>query len=108
MRAKTVSVSLAIAALLAAGRAGADFPYPTCADAQCADPGDFGAYLFLAPGQLPNDFPLADGGTWKYLPDSGMNVTGAWQITTGRPDVVSAILDSGIRWSQRSVAKAVC
>jgi hypothetical protein len=99
-------VTLAAGLLLAApGRA--DFPYPTCADAGCGDPDDFGSYLKLAPGQLPNDFDPADGGAWKYLPESGMNVSGAWQITTGRPDVVGAVLDSGIRWNDARVARAV-
>ena len=102
-----VALALAILAALAASSARADFPYPTCAAAGCADPADFASYLFLAPGELPNDFSLADGGTWKYLPETGMNVTGAWQVTTGRPDVVGAVLDSGIRWNQRAVAKQV-
>jgi Subtilase family len=95
----------ALAGSLPAGPARADFPYPTCADAACADPSDFGSYLFLAPGQLPDDF--AGGGTWKYVPETGSNVTGAWQITTGRPDVFVAILDSGIRWNERSVSRAL-
>jgi hypothetical protein len=95
------------AGLLLATAARADFPYPTCADAGCADPADFASYLLLGPGQLPDDFSLLDDGTWKYLPDKGMNVTGAWQITTGRPDVVVAILDSGIRWDEGEVRKAL-
>jgi len=102
-----LAATLVAAAALAAASARADFPYPTCADAGCADAADFGAYLLLAPGELPNDFPLTDGGTWKYLPETGMNVTGAWQVTTGRPDVVAAILDSGIRWNERDLAKQV-
>jgi hypothetical protein len=93
--------------LLLAAPARADFPFPTCADADCSDPADFGSYLFLAPGQLPNDFDPEDGGAWKYLPGSGMNVNGAWQVTTGRPDVVGAVLDSGIRWSDARVARAI-
>ncbi|QTD54274.1 S8 family serine peptidase [Sulfidibacter corallicola] len=32
----------------------------------------------------------------------GMGVNRAWRISTGRPDVVIAILDSGIRWEQRA------
>jgi hypothetical protein len=99
--------AIGVAAALAGGSARAEFPSPTCADAGCADPADFGSYLFYPPGELPNDFPLTDGGTWKYLPDTGMNVTGAWQVTTGRPDVVAAILDSGIRWNERSLANQV-
>jgi hypothetical protein len=99
------TAAAAAAGLLLSASARAEFPYPTCADAGCADASDFGAYLFLAPGQLPDDF--VGGGTWKYLPDSGMDVTGAWRTTTGRPDVVGAILDSGIRWNEQQVARAV-
>ena len=85
---------------LATDVARADVPFPTCAAASCSDPADFADYLFLAPGAFPNDFDPADGEAWKYPPDSGMNVEGAWQLTTGRPDVVGAILDSGIRWDE--------
>jgi hypothetical protein len=99
------AAATAVAGLLLAAAARADFPYPSCADAGCADPGDFGAYLFLPPGVLPDDF--VGGGTWKYLPETGLNVSAAWQTTTGRPDVVGAILDSGIRWNEQQVARSV-
>jgi hypothetical protein len=98
-------MAAAAAGIFLASPARADFPYPTCADASCADPADFEAYLRLGPGELPNDF--SGGGTWKYLPDSGLNVTAAWQTTTGRPDVFGAILDSGIRWNEQQVARSL-
>lgn len=85
----------------------ADVPYPTCADAGCGDPRDFGSYLFLAPNQLPNDFNPAARSSWKYNAGTGMDVPGAWQVTTGRPDVVVAVLDSGIRWNADDVARKV-
>ena len=85
----------------------ADVPYPTCSDAGCTEPRDFGSYLFLAPGQLPNDFNPAARSSWKYNPGTGMDVPGAWQVTTGRPDVVVAVLDSGIRWNAVDVARKV-
>ena len=66
---------------LAASGARADVPYPTCADAGCADPSDFGAYLFLAPDQLPDDFDPLAGSSWKYNPGTGMSIPGAWRIT---------------------------
>ena len=65
------------------------------------------------PPTRPSDFT---GGTaWKYSSDqsgdpaidsspaelfgvTGMSVDRAWQVSTGRPDVVIAVLDSGIRW----------
>ncbi len=95
------------ASLLGAHGARADVPWPTCADQSCEDPADFGAYLFAPPGVLPDDFDPAARSSWKYVAGSGMDVPGAWRITTGRPDVVVAVLDSGIRWNARSVANKV-
>src|SRR5688572_1113929 len=34
---------------------------------------------------------------------SGLSADLAWRLTTGRRDVVVAVLDSGIRWSDREV-----
>jgi hypothetical protein len=85
----------------------ADVPFPTCADAGCTDPADFGSYLFLAPGVLPDDFDPRSGEVWKYAPDSGMDILGVWRETTGRPDVVDAVLDSGILWDRRDLARKV-
>ena len=66
----------------------ADVPFPTCAAASCSDPADFADYLFLAPGAFPNDYDPAGGEAWKYAPDSGMDIEGAWERTTGRPFIV--------------------
>jgi hypothetical protein len=90
-----------------ADAARADLPFPTCAAAACSDPADFANYLFIAPGAFPNDYDPAGGEAWKYAPDSGMDIEGAWQRTTGRPDVAGAILDSGIRWESRDVSRTV-
>ncbi|MBW2242031.1 MAG: VCBS repeat-containing protein [Deltaproteobacteria bacterium] len=98
---------LLVSIMLLAQGAAADVPFPTCADAGCSDPRDFGSYLFVAPGQLPNDFDPAAKSSWKYNPRTGMDVVSAWQISTGRPDVVVAVLDSGIRWHARDVARKV-
>jgi Subtilase family len=76
----------------------AEVPFPSCVSAGCTDPADFASYLFIAPGALPNDYSASDGDAWKFAPDSGMDIVGAWERTTGRPDVKGAILDSGIRW----------
>src|SRR5437867_217378 len=90
----------------------ADFPYP--APPPGIDPYDYQLYLFLAPGTpLPSDF-TAGGNDWKLSSQRapslvsysqqelfgvmGASVDTAWQISTGRPDVVIAILDSGIEW----------
>ncbi len=83
----------------------ADVPFPTCAQAGCSDASDFGSYLFIAPGGLPNDYAPNSGDAWKYAPDSGMDIIGVWETTTGRPDVVDAVLDSGIQWDRRDLAR---
>ncbi len=90
----------------AAAPALADVPYPLCEAPGCTDPTDYPSYLFLAPGQLPNDFDPNSGDGWKFNPGTGLNIVGAWQRTTGRPDVVVAVLDSGIRWSAAQVARS--
>ena len=36
---------------------------------------------------------------------SGFNAAGAWKLERGRPDVVVAILDTGIKWDERGAAR---
>jgi hypothetical protein len=105
-RALGLAGALACAAALAAPARG-DVPYPTCADSGCSDPADFASYLFLAPGVLPDDYDPGSGEAWKYAAGSGMDIVGAWQTTTGRPDVVIAVLDSGIEWDRADLARKV-
>jgi hypothetical protein len=38
---------------------------------------------------------------------SGFNAAGAWKLERGRPDVTIAILDTGIRWSRRSLRRRI-
>ncbi len=84
----------------------ADFPYPKC-DAG-TNPGDYCDYLFLREGMpLPNDYSPSAADAWKYEQQTGMNILNAWRFSTGRPDVVSAVLDSGIRWDNIDVAAKV-
>ena len=98
--------ALLLALLLTATPARTEVPYPRCDRVPgCADPGDYASYLFLPPGELPAD--LAGGSRWKYEPGTGMDVVGAWERTTGRPDVVTAILDSGIRWGEAELVLKV-
>lgn len=120
-----------LGALLVAGAGRAEVPYPACAlpacdpacaagDAACTGPDDYPDYLFLAPGEGPDDlrFDPADptrGDDWLYVGlvesgpaagvTAGMNVVGAWTLSTGRPDVVGAVLDSGIQWGRRDLAR---
>lgn len=85
----------------------ADVPWPTCADVGCRDAADFASYLFVAPGTRPGDFEPGSKEAWKYEADSGMDIVGMWESTTGRPDVVIAVLDSGIFWDERDLARKV-
>ncbi len=103
---------------------------PECpiGDASCIGADDYAEYLFLpAPGpgesdETPNDYAFDpdnpdSGSGWKYQGEieggpadglvSGLNLLRAWQTTTGRPDVVVAVLDSGIRWSSPDIARKV-
>jgi len=103
---------------------------PACpvGDASCIGPDDYADYLFLpepAPGdpdETPNDYSFDpanpdSGDGWKYQGEivggpadgvvGGLDLIRAWQTTTGRPDVVIAILDSGIRWSSGDVIRKV-
>lgn len=100
-------LALLVVVLAAVPRwAAAEFPYPTCAAPRCSDPADFASYLFVDPGALPNDFDPGAGDAWKFVAGTGMDIAGAWQRSTGRPDVFVAILDSGIEWNSRRIARA--
>lgn len=104
----------------------AEFPYPAnprpcgspAATSDCIRAEDFASYLFLPvadPPQVPNDFtgatvwklgsgttgnPAIDANPQELYGVTGASVDRAWQVTTGRPDVIIAILDSGIRWQR--------
>ncbi len=106
---------LAVALLALAAPAFATFPFP--APPPGTPPQDYAAYLRLpvtTPPTRPSDF--AGGDAWKLTSDqsgnpvidanpaelfgvTGMSVDKAWQVSTGRPDVVIAVLDSGIKWN---------
>jgi hypothetical protein len=100
----------ALVLALAASPAEADFPFGS------------GPPFKLAPGSVPSDL-AGDGNDWKFaataetnspyasdprelfgvrgahVVDSDPSVDTAWQISTGRPDVTIAVLDSGIKWN---------
>jgi hypothetical protein len=117
---------LALAALVAAtgfaAPAGAEVPYPRAP--QGTDPRAYELYCRIAPhGEgLPANYTGPN--VWKYSSQSsgdpaidsdprelygvtGMSVDRAWEVTTGRPDVVIAILDSGIRWNDSGIGELV-
>jgi hypothetical protein len=91
---------LALLVLTTATPAHADWPPPEGAD-------------LSQPANWPND-PGYDGqwNLWSWMPSanvgrvsdyeasvgSGIHADRAWQRTTGRPEVIIAVLDSGIRW----------
>lgn len=55
----------------------------------------------LAPTLTPNDPVYVSGAQWNLSgpdaqPSRGINVPQAWDITTGSPDIVIAVVDSGI------------
>ena len=79
-----------------------------------ADRDDYASYLYIeSQAHLPG--PYSPDDTWwltdyrgddplvSYNPQEfygvrGMGANRAWEVTTGRPDVVIAVVDSGIRW----------
>ena len=110
-------------AFVLASRAMAEFPFPSNPNPcdpdtpilGCIDQKDFSSYLFLpttVPLTLPNDFgndywqltsektgeAAIDENPQELFGVKGASVDRAWQVSTGRPDVLIAVLDSGIRW----------
>ena len=103
-----------------------DVPYPPnpqpcsapAAPPDCVPATAYSRFLFLpttTPLTLPNDFgsdnwkltstqtgeATIDGNPQELFGVKGASVDRAWQVTTGRPDVLIAVLDSGIRWQDR-------
>ena len=48
--------------------------------------------------------PSIDGSPQELFGVKGASVDLAWQVTTGRPDVIIAVLDSGIRYTHQDLA----
>ncbi|HVM96945.1 MAG TPA: S8 family serine peptidase, partial [Candidatus Acidoferrales bacterium] len=122
MQRRSIAASIVLA-ISCAGAARAELPYPSnpqpCSGVAvppaCISATEFSRYLFLPPASppvRPSDFSGTD---WKLTSDKtgeaaidsnsqelfgvkGASVDLAWQVTTGRPDVLIAVLDSGIRW----------
>lgn len=115
----SIAVALLAGIVLSGTFAAADAPWPQHSPAQ--DAAKYEQYAYSC--GLPDDCDPASGDYWKYTGDEsgtahqvlidlfhpgldrseldgamGASVDGAWSVTTGRPDVVIAHLDSGMRW----------
>jgi hypothetical protein len=97
----------------------AEFPYPPCAG--CPDVNDYKAYMLtptMSPPVRPGEISATDFRFSSLVDPSlpatpeelggvaGMSIDLAWQLTTGRPDITVAVLDSGIRYDSDNVRKA--
>ncbi|MEA3223930.1 MAG: FG-GAP-like repeat-containing protein [Thermodesulfobacteriota bacterium] len=99
----------------------ADVPYPKAPEG--ADVYAYEGYCYLETSAgvpvLPENY-TCDDSEWKYSSNqsgniwidnspkelygvTGMSVDRAWEITTGRPDVIIAIIDSGIKWDEKNI-----
>jgi subtilase family protein len=72
----------------------------------------FGFASALTPGAVYTDGPNAPGGPGGCLAApchqiAGFNAAGAWKLARGRPDVVIAILDTGIKWDRAGLRTQV-
>ena len=99
---------LAVAALLIATPAAAEWPagpWPQCGPEQPeACPSDLGEKWNLI-SWVKEGMVLDD--PQEYAMGSGLAVDRAWRHTGGSPEVVIAVLDSGIEWDDRAVRRKV-
>jgi hypothetical protein len=124
--ASSACVFLLFIAILSGTFAAADAPWPQHPPGQ--DPYRYEEYCFSS--VAPDDYRTSDNDFWKYTGEKsdtpyqalislfnpgldrrelegvmGASVDRAWNITTGRPDTVIAVLDSGIRWHDPAAMK---
>lgn len=94
---------LTLGAALTAGAARAEFPGPLGSDPWEHRPND---PRYPAMWQLFSHLPVDHVGAvsdWQRQVGSGMHVDRAWQLHTGTPATVIAVLDSGIKWDERDL-----
>lgn len=109
-----LAVVVAMAAILAyQAPVSAVFPWPT-RPPDVTDPYRYEDYLFSStpPSEFsPTNFrqsgarssnPALQGSPQELHGVIGPGVDSAWRITTGRPDVVTAVLDDGIQWRSQT------
>ncbi len=117
-----MALALAGGGALMAGSAQADFPY---GGGPGFNPNDYKTFRLPAGSPAPNDL---GGNDWKYAAtpeagnepvnhqpwelngvrgasvfDTSPTTNTAWTVTTGRPDVTIAELDSGVEWNDPGV-----
>jgi hypothetical protein len=112
-------IAVVVTTAAAATAADAEFPYSTSG----GDKRDF-TTLRTGKGQVPQDLPIREENVWKFsaspeennfpvnldprelfgirgshVADADASRDTAWTVTTGRPDVKIAVLDSGFKWN---------
>ncbi len=76
--------------------------------ARCADLGSEQYQLFgFAPDATENSAYYKEGPRIGQAMVSGVRADAAWKISTGSPDVVIAIMDTGIRWDNAGVRRKI-
>ena len=99
-------VALAVSALLVPLSASAEFPlplYPECGiGGECPPDYSPNGEWNLSSG-LPDDVNEANIPEDERALGSGLWADRAWSITTGRPDVLIAVTDSGIKWEDQQL-----
>ena len=118
------AAAVTLLALAAASTTSAAVPYPSPGPG--SDPRDYTQFKLPA-GVVPNEIPADANALWKFagspepgnepvnsnpqelygvrgasVADQDPQVRTAFELTTGRPDVTIATLDSGIKWNDES------
>ena len=75
-----------------------------CAQSFPNDPGYPGQWNFFSRLPPAHDAPISD---FERAIGSGVRADLSWQLHTGHPDTVVAVLDCGIRWDNRDLAERV-
>lgn len=66
----------------------------------CVDDWKFTDHRDVASSPDQDFDPLVANNPQEFYGVKGVGLNRAWEVTTGRPDVVIAVLDSGIRWEE--------